>query len=67
MRNDPDLGGERLPIVAMTAYAMTGDAEIFLSGGMDAYVAKPLNAKALCEVIADVVSQKKVRSSQEVA
>lgn len=51
----------------MTAYAMSGDAEIFLSGGMDAYVAKPLDAKALCEVIADVVSKKKARSSQEVA
>jgi PAS domain S-box-containing protein len=67
IRNDPDLGGGRLPIVAMTAYAMSGDAEIFLSGGMDAYVAKPLDAKALCEVIADVVSKKKARSSQEVA
>jgi len=60
IRNDPDLGDKsRIPIVAMTAYAMTGDSERFLAGGMDAYVSKPLDARVLCEVIGEIVSRQR--------
>jgi CheY-like chemotaxis protein/anti-sigma regulatory factor (Ser/Thr protein kinase) len=40
-----------IPIVAMTAHAMKGDRERCLAAGMDAYVAKPLQAQELFEVI----------------
>ena len=43
--------GRHIPIVAVTAHAMKGDAERCLAAGMDAYVAKPLQARELDPVI----------------
>ncbi len=47
--------GLHIPIVAMTAHAMKGDKERCLGEGMDDYIAKPLNAKQLDEVITRVM------------
>jgi len=44
--------GPRTPIVALTANALSGDREGYLSSGMDDYLAKPLNEKALLDAIA---------------
>ena len=52
VRGDASLGDKsRIPIVAMTAYAMSGDREKFLTAGMDDYIAKPVNAKELLDVL----------------
>jgi CheY-like chemotaxis protein len=42
-------GGVRGPFVAITAYAMKGDAERFLAEGFDGFIAKPVR-------IAEIVS-----------
>jgi two-component system, NarL family, sensor histidine kinase EvgS len=39
--------GGHIPIVALTAYAMSGDKQRFLDAGMDAYLAKPVTVEQL--------------------
>jgi signal transduction histidine kinase/AmiR/NasT family two-component response regulator len=48
--------GRHIPIIAMTAHAMTGDRERCLQSGMDDYVSKPIQLKDLLRVF-DAVFQ----------
>ena len=40
-----------IPIVAMTAHAMHGDAELAIEAGCSGYIAKPIDTRALAEQV----------------
>jgi two-component system sensor histidine kinase/response regulator len=52
IRRKQESAGIRVPIVAMTAHAMTGDREMCLAAGMDDYISKPIGRNELAAVIA---------------
>lgn len=45
LKSDPRSAA--VPVVAVTAYAMSGDKERAMSAGCDAYVSKPIDTRAL--------------------
>jgi CheY-like chemotaxis protein len=52
----------RVPIIAMTAYAMKGDRESCLDAGMDEYISKPIKMRELLTMITRVMSTMVARS-----
>ena len=50
-----------LPVIALTAHAMSGDREYFLSMGMDMYLAKPVIMEELYAVLDRVLAGKNGR------
>ena len=56
--------GVHLPIIAMTAHAMKGDAARCIAAGMDAYVSKPIQADTLFDVIQPYVNAQGLSTSR---
>ncbi len=52
IRQQEQKTGTHVPIVAMTAHAMTGDRERCLQAGMDDYLSKPIHRPELLAVLA---------------
>lgn len=44
-------GYEKVPVVAMTAFAMSGDDEEFYKAGLDAYISKPFDIKKIKNLV----------------
>jgi CheY-like chemotaxis protein len=51
IREKEKLTGHHLPVIAMTARVMKGDRERCMEAGMDGYISKPIDVKALDEIL----------------
>lgn len=49
-------GGSTVPLVAVTALAMTGDREKILRSGFDAYISKPIDPKRFVAQVAGFIN-----------
>ena len=49
LKDDPDL--RRIPVIAVTAFAMKGDEERIREGGCEAYISKPISVPKFIETI----------------
>ena len=57
IRNGEETTGCHIPILALTAYALQGDREKFLSIGMDGYVAKPIQINNFLDTVETVAER----------
>jgi signal transduction histidine kinase/ActR/RegA family two-component response regulator len=55
LRSDPEF--KDIPIIALTALAMPNDRQRCLDAGMDEYISKPVNLKALAKAIQKLLYQ----------
>ncbi len=56
---------KHIPIIALTANAMYGDAEKCLEAGCDGYVAKPVSRKGLLDVVTEHLNGKSTTTESE--
>lgn len=53
MKNDADL--KDIPVIAITAQAMSGDREKCLEAGADGYISKPVNVDELLALLKNII------------
>ncbi|MDT4937116.1 MAG: two-component system, cell cycle response regulator DivK [Pseudonocardiales bacterium] len=55
LRDNPST--RRIPVVAITAFAMAGDEERFLAHGFTGYVSKPIDARTFVDVVSSFLPE----------
>lgn len=55
LRADPRTGG--IPVMAVTASAMTHDRQKIMAAGFDGYQSKPINVKEFLQAVRDVLDR----------
>jgi len=53
----------KLPVLAVTAYAMQGDRERILDSGFDGYLSKPIDSAALSKALDQLLIAKKSQAA----
>ncbi|MCL2269833.1 MAG: ATP-binding protein [Treponema sp.] len=53
------------PIVALTANAVIGQEEMFLSNGFDGFISKPIDSRELNRILIELIQDKKNRQEQQ--
>jgi two-component system sensor kinase len=56
IRAQEETTGEHVPIVAMTAHALTGFRERCIEAGMDGYISKPIGSEELDRVLGSITA-----------
>jgi two-component system cell cycle response regulator DivK len=49
----------KLPVIAVTAQAMSGDRERLLETGFDGYISKPIDTKTFCTTVEEHIARAK--------
>ena len=57
LRASPKMSLARVPIIAVTANAMKGDAEKSMKAGVDRYMSKPINIQELLNAVQSLIQQ----------
>ena len=57
IRNEPRT--EKIPVIAMTSYAMAGDRERLLNAGCDGYIEKPIKPGMVIQQIKTILDKNK--------
>jgi CheY-like chemotaxis protein len=66
IRKREGISGKRIPIIAMTAYAMKEDKKKCLAAGMDGYLSKPAKPEEINAVVSELfVGKEKLSSALE--
>lgn len=60
IRTSPEFAKQKHVILAMTANAMSGDAEKCINAGMDGYISKPVSADKLQEILNEWLNKSKL-------
>jgi len=66
IREKEKLNGKHIPILALTAYALSGDREKFINLGMDGYISKPIQMGKLFELIEAFLNQKNIKTPESI-